>query len=263
MKLKQNLARSSAVALSFTLLLEQANAQVYNYQSGEQKNQLIELYTSQGCSSCPPAEHLLSTLVQSKQLFKRYFPIALHVDYWNYLGWSDTYSNSHSNQRQQKHFKQSNTSNIYTPQFVVDGNEWRGFFRGAPLPALSKQATGLLKLQVDDTLGVASMRFSRANSWIPSACHFALLAFDPSVKVTAGENSGLKLSQDFAMLEIASSHAEFKNDQFTCNAQLSKLPALAVKPTKNRKYAVVSWMASQLHSPIQVTGGWLDAVKSK
>jgi len=263
MKIKQILGRSSAVVFSLTLILEQAHAQVYNYQSGEQKNQLIELYTSQGCSSCPPAEHLLTTLVQSKQLFKRYFPIALHVDYWNYLGWSDTYSSPHSNQRQQKHFKQSNTSNIYTPQFVVDGNEWRGFFRGAPLPALSQQATGQLKLQVEDTLGAASMHFSRSNSKIPSYCHFALLAFDPSVKVTAGENSGLNLSQDFAMLEITTSPAEFKNDHFTCNAQLSKLPALTNQPAKNRKYAVVSWMASQLHSPIQVTGGWLDAVKFK
>jgi len=261
MKIKKNLGRSSAVVLSLTALLEQANAQVYNYQSGEQKNQLIELYTSQGCSSCPPAEHLLSTLVQSKQLFKRYFPIALHVDYWNYLGWSDTYSSSQSNQRQQQHFKQSNTSNIYTPQFVVDGHEWRGFFRGAALPALSQQATGLLKLQVDDTLGAVSMLFSRSNSKVPSYCHFALLAFDPSVKVTAGENSGLNLSQDFAMLEITTSHAEFKDDYFKCNAQLSTLPALKDKPTKNRKYAVVSWMSSQLHSPIQVTGGWLGAIQ--
>ena len=263
MKIKKILGRSSAAVFSLTLLLDQASAHVYNYQSGEQKNQLIELYTSQGCSSCPPAEYLLTTLVQSKQLFKRYFPIALHVDYWNYLGWSDTYSNAHSNRHQQQHFEQSNTSNIYTPQFVVDGNEWRGFFRGAPLPALSQQATGLLKLQVDDTLGAASMHFSRSNSKIPSDCHFALLAFDPSVKVTAGENSGLILSQDFAMLEITTSHAEFKNDHFTCSAQLSKLPALTNQPANNRRYAVVSWMVSQLHSPIQVTGGWLDTVKSK
>jgi len=239
------------------LSIEPAFAQIHHYQSSEQKNQLIELYTSQGCSSCPPAEHLLTNLVDSEQLWQRYFPIALHVNYWNYLGWSDTYSSAQANEYQQQHFKHSNTSNIYTPQFVVDGNEWRGFFRSAPLPTISNKLAGQLSLQLDDSSAMASMQFANISANIPALCHFALLSFDPHVEITAGENSGLSLSQDFAMLEILTERSEFKNDHYKCATSLTALPRLTQSLGVIKKYALFGWMASQTHRPIQVTGGWL------
>ena len=242
--------------LMLPLTTAMLQAQVVTFQSGEQKNLLIELYTSQGCSSCPPAEHLLSTLMDSDKLWQSYFPIALHVNYWNYLGWSDTYSNALSNERQQ-HFKRSNTSNVYTPQFVIDGSEWRGFFRSAPLPNLPNQSSGQLKLQLDTGANTADMTLTNLSQDIPAYCHFALLSFDPEVAITAGENSGLTLAQDFALLSLTTSAAEFKNNQFICKAQLAKLDETIASTSKTSKQAIVGWIATQGHQPIQVTGGWL------
>ena len=54
---------------------------------------LIELFTSQGCSSCPPAEKWLNQFIKDKELWEKYIPVAFHVDYWDYLGWKDPYSN--------------------------------------------------------------------------------------------------------------------------------------------------------------------------
>lgn len=240
--------------LPFTTATVQA--QVVTFLSGEQKNLLIELYTSQGCSSCPPAERLLSTLVDSDKLWQSYFPIALHVNYWNYLGWADTYSNGLSSERQQQHFKRSNTSNVYTPQFVINGSEWRGFFRSAPLPSLSFQASGRLKLQLDTQKNTADMHFTNLSQDIPAFCHFAWLAFDPPMKITAGENNGITLGQDFALLSLTSSPAEFKNNQFNCKTQLARSNPKRVR-ANTPKQAFIGWMATSGHKPIQVTGGWL------
>ena len=84
-----------------------------------------------------------------------------------------------------------------------------------------------------------------------------MLTFDPEVAITAGENSGLTLAQDFALVSLITSAAQFKNNQFICEAQFAKLDAATVSNSKNAKQAIGGWVATQGHKPIQVTGGWL------
>src|SRR6185295_6297026 len=78
---------------------------------------VVELFTSQGCSSCPPADRLLSTLRSDP----RVVPLAFHVDYWNYIGWTDPFSSARWSQRQQAYARAFASNRIYTPQLVVNG----------------------------------------------------------------------------------------------------------------------------------------------
>jgi hypothetical protein len=82
---------------------------------------VVELFTSQGCSSCPPADRLLSRLKRDPRLAGAVIPLAFHVDYWNHLGWSDPFSSSLWSQRQADYAHAFRSNRVYTPQLVVNG----------------------------------------------------------------------------------------------------------------------------------------------
>jgi hypothetical protein len=82
---------------------------------------VVELFTSQGCSSCPPADRLLSRLKRDPRLAGEVIPLAFHVDYWNHLGWSDPFSSHLWSQRQQGYAQAFHSNRIYTPQLVING----------------------------------------------------------------------------------------------------------------------------------------------
>lgn len=91
------ITRPLPAVLLFTLLFTttQLAAAGLELTSGKQQTTLVELYTSQGCSSCPPAERWLSSLQNDPRLWKELIPVAFHVDYWNYLGWNDQIGRAH------------------------------------------------------------------------------------------------------------------------------------------------------------------------
>ena len=89
---------------------------------------MIELYTSEGCSSCPPAEAWLSTWKSSPDLWKSVFPVAFHITYWDDLGWTDSFAQPAFTQRQRDYAARLGQDSVYTPEFVVNGREWRGWF---------------------------------------------------------------------------------------------------------------------------------------
>jgi hypothetical protein len=85
---------------------------------------LVELYTSEGCSSCPPADALLESLLRDQPVARaEIIPIGLHVDYFNSLGWKDTFSSSVFTARQRSYSPVAGDDNLYTPQVVVDGRD--------------------------------------------------------------------------------------------------------------------------------------------
>lgn len=166
---------------------------------------LVELFTSEGCSTCPPADKLLSELDQTQPI-KGVQVVALseHVDYWDRLGWKDPFSSAEFTQRQIDYGRALRVEDIYTPQMVVDGRtEFTGSKRATALDAIAKAAR-LPKGDVRMTIKSAasgSVTLSVQVENIPDVARGdtadVLLALTESglvIKVSRGENSGRDLA---------------------------------------------------------------------
>jgi hypothetical protein len=94
--------------------------------SGDRQTAVVELYTSEGCSSCPRADRWLKKLVTTPQQDLDLLALAFHVDYWDYLGWKDRFSNVDYTKRQRVLGANNRQRTIYTPEFFVNGKEARG-----------------------------------------------------------------------------------------------------------------------------------------
>ncbi len=117
----------TAISGLIALVAVRADAQTQPavFQSAATQTDLLELFTSEGCSSCPPAETWLSSLKASPRLWKDFLPVAFHVDYWDRLGWRDPWSSKQFSDRQRAYAGSWGNASIYTPGFVLNGEEWR------------------------------------------------------------------------------------------------------------------------------------------
>src|SRR5215471_9400646 len=125
-------------------------AEQIQFQSGTNRTAVIELYTSEGCSSCPPAEEWFSKLKAHPRLWIDFVPAAFHVDYWDYLGWRDPFGAAAYSDRQRAYAAEWKSRSVYTPGFVLDGKEWRGWFNRDELPPASTQPAGTLSASSED-----------------------------------------------------------------------------------------------------------------
>src|SRR5438132_8079399 len=92
--------------------------------SGPAQVALIELYTNEGCSSCPPAEKWLGELRGDAELWRRFVPVAFHVNYWDHLGWHDVLATKAYTEREYRYADTWRAPSVYTPCFVRNGQEW-------------------------------------------------------------------------------------------------------------------------------------------
>jgi hypothetical protein len=215
---------------------------------------LIELYSSEGCSSCPPAEAWLSQLANSPQLWQQVFPAAFHVDYWDGLGWPDRFARPVYTDRQRDYAAQLHQDSVYTPEFVVNGQEWRGWFHGDGLPA--PQATGgNLQLTIDLQGGTFSADYQPA-ALAPGALytlHACLLGMGIVSDVQRGENGGRELRHDFIVLDFQSRPLSSAS-----NGHFIAAPAKWGDPGHDMPQAVVAWISTPDHEVIQIVGGRLN-----
>jgi len=230
-----------------------AHAGPLAFQSPTRQTSLLELYTSEGCSSCPSAEAWLSKLENAPGLWKEFVPVAFHVDYWNYLGWRDPWSSAVYSDRQRAYAQAWSSDNIYTPAFVLDGKEWRNWMGLRHAPSSSGAMTGILKAVSDDT-NHWTISFSPANA---SAANYhitaALLASGLDSDVRAGENQGRHLQHAFVALDLADKPLALSNGVFQTSITL---PIPSNAPPSPLALAV--WVARQGDlGPVQAVGGWL------
>ena len=224
------------------------------FSSGPQRVSLVELYSSEGCSSTPPADQYFSKLKSHPDLWKKFVPVKLQVDYWNYLGWADSLSSSDYSHRQRELARSSGASGVYTPEFFVNGREWRTSRLGSSLetqladhsnPGIL-QAT--LELKNNVTLQFTPNQSTRGNSYV---FFLALLENRLSRKIGAGENNGRTLTHDFILIKLVKISGVKQG-----NAFVATLPFSVPQKGKTRQYSFAAWVQeTKTPQPIQAVGG--------
>ena len=222
-----------------------ATADELAFSSGSKQVTLLELYTSQGCSSCPPAERWLNKYVDYAGLWTQIIPLAFHVDYWDYIGWKDVYASPENGERQRDYARAGKARSVYTPGLFSNGREWRGWILRVH-PRASSRKPGNLTVVVDSSRITAT--FEAAGE--PTELHLALLGFDISTQVDRGENRNTTLQQQFVVL----AHASY----VSANGRWA-VPIPQGESTAAR-YALAAWVSTPDNPvPVQATGGWLTA----
>lgn len=191
----------TACALAL-FLTSTATAATCKTASGAKRAALLELYTSEGCNSCPPADRWLSAL--RERVPRDVVPLAFHVDYWNKLGWVDRFAQPAWSQRQGRIAATHHASTVYTPQFVLDGRDWRAW-RGELPEAREDSAGARLKLRLKtpargrlEVGGEARLRDPAPGARV----YLALYENNLTSRVAAGENAGSLLRHDFVVRRL-------------------------------------------------------------
>jgi len=161
---------------------------------------IVELFTSQGCSSCPPADALIHEIANDPALRGRVIPLAFHVDYWDSLGWRDPFSSKEWTQRQALYARTMHLSSAYTPQAVVNGTlEFVGSNRSALSAALEKASNEKLRADVSLTARrEANSLVATIHASVPANNDLILAVVEDGVttKIQHGENAGRTLIND-------------------------------------------------------------------
>lgn len=213
-------------------------AQTCSKQSPNHTIPLLELYTSEGCSSCPPADHTVSGL-QKAASEDKVVPLALHVDYWDYIGWTDRFAKPGFAQRQHWLTDLTGSRVVYTPEMFVAGHELRDWSELLPgrideVNAKVPQANIGIKLSSVSN-GKLPVEVT-THAPIGSKLYIALYENGLSSNVKSGENSGVTLKHDFVVrdwqgpiaLDAASSNA----------SRMLSVPAAAV----NKRLGVAAFV---------------------
>jgi hypothetical protein len=235
-------------AMSFAIL--PASAEPLRFESDETPAMLIELFTSEGCSSCPPADSWIGQLKNSPDLWKRIVPAVFHVDYWDRLGWPDRFASAANTERQQRYAQMWQSNSVYTPGFALNGREWRGWFERKSLPNPSTDRVGKLAITVQGSEASISFEPSGAERKALTV-ELALLGSGLESDVKRGENSGRKLKHDFTVLHHFTKPLRTEGRRWTATMTL---PTNTSDPPK----AIAAWIVPEkAQPPIQATGGWL------
>lgn len=234
------------VLVPVVILPLSSSAEEIVFESKPARTHLLELFTSEGCSSCPPAEAWLSKLKTEPQLWRDFVPVTFHVDYWDHLGWRDPFASKMWTARQSAYSARWKSNAVYTPGFVLDGGEWRI----RPLPPSGPEAPGVLKITLAN--GEAATAFQpAAGGGREYEIHVARLGFGLETKVKAGENRGRKLLHDFVVLSLTS-------ERMNGGARQLRFPTVPLPQGADSRGALAAWVteAGQIE-PIQAVGGWL------
>lgn len=214
-----------SIATSFILCAFQpAYAAECIAKSGAQTVPLLELYTSEGCSSCPPADKWLSGIKAGNLT-----PLAFHVDYWDYIGWKDKFSKAEYSDRQRKTAAFAGAGFVYTPQFVINGRDFKGWdnsrLKDASEKSLKLAARANLSLslepQSNDQMTLKTTANTTKTDDLKYADVFVALYENKLVsQVSAGENNGTTLKHDYVVRELFGAYQINNQNVFSKNFTL-------------------------------------------
>ena len=179
--------------------------------SGTQRVAVLELYTSEGCDSCPPADRWVSALPARKLGADRLLALAFHVDYWNQLGWIDPYAQADFTARQRQHSKRRGASFVVTPQLLLNGVDYRAAAlfddidgRVKTINAAKPQAE--IRVKLNNGAAVLNSRIdvnvAGGEEQRRAQVYLALYENNLATVVKAGENKGRTLHHDFVVRSL-------------------------------------------------------------
>lgn len=195
------------IGLTLILATSTSTAAQCTATSGAHRVPLLELYTSEGCDSCPPADRWVSALHERGYTTDRVVVLAFHVDYWDRLGWPDRFAQARFTERQRLVNNRNRSSVVFTPQLVLNGSNYRRGLRddfAERATALSRDpAKAALRLAISP----AERQWTVAGQWSAAdASHaqgwLALYENNLGTDVRAGENRGKRLQHDFVVRDI-------------------------------------------------------------
>jgi len=224
-----------------------------SFSSGPQRADLVELYTSEGCSSCPAADRWLSSFIDAPGLWSEVVPVAFHVSYWDRLGWPDRFARKNYDLRQRL-VAAAADAGVYTPGVFRNGREYRHWRNpgAATKPAVS--ATGSLRINQISAgrwqLDYADPRPADINPSQPTQAFMVLLGNGLTTAVQRGENAGRQLRHDFVVLDLAK-----RSLTKTTSGLSGRFRLRTTEPAD--KSAVAAWVVSAEGEPLQAVGGYL------
>lgn len=209
---------------SLALCLPVPAAAACSSASGVMLTPLIELYTSEGCSSCPPAERWLAGLPPGKAV-----PLALHVDYWDYIGWRDRFADARFAARQRESVRRGGGRVAYTPQVLLDGRDFRPWNDAAALTQAldriaAKPAQARLTLNAAEKSGTWSIRLEGRT--VPrkgrATAYLAIYENGLETEVRAGENAGARLRHGHVVRDWSGPAAADTEGRFSLSRDLKR-----------------------------------------
>jgi hypothetical protein len=193
---------------------------------------LVELYTSEGCNSCPPADHWLSSLGSKGYAPDRVVPMALHVDYWDYIGWKDPYARQAFAARQRRMAALARAAVVYTPQVLLQGRDfgdWNSVAFEQQVARINARPARARIALLLDTRNSEAFEVEAAAELLegtpPADLALFLGAYENKLvsEVKAGENRGRTLPHDYVVLQWTGPF-EFKGAKLAERQRLALLP---------------------------------------
>jgi hypothetical protein len=222
------------------------------FSSGSTQTVLVELFTSEGCNSCPPAEAYLNRFTANPGLWKKFIPLAFHVDYWDYLGWKDRYASPAHAQRQHQYAQQSRARTVYTPAFVVNGQTWRPSWWSDAEPPAGGAPAGVLTVDLKGEQLEARFEPPAGAAAQVLQLNIAVLGMGLSTRIQAGENAGRHSPHEFVVL----AHRQLRSDT---GRWRDRLPVVE-NDRGAQRLALAAWVSRPGDlTPLQATGGYLSA----
>src|SRR5579863_6804740 len=229
-------------------LIAPASEQATGTPSGARTPVLVELFTSEGCSSCPPADALLQKLDQQPLTGADVIVLSEHVDYWNHLGWRDPYSAHLYTERQDDYSRRFGLASVYTPQMVVDGNAQclgsdahevqnaiataaRGGKQPVRIPSAAFDGQGDVTLDVETSPLAGSAHGAAADVYVALALNQA------DSRVTSGENAGRRLTHVAVVQSLVRIGAVARTQAFA-----KRVTVKLARPSDSRDLRIIAFV---------------------
>lgn len=254
--LLQGLVFSLPINFAVLAINNTSDGETVTVKSPANKVAVLELYTSEGCSSCPPADTFLNELKNSGISDNKIIPMAFHVTYWDYIGWKDRFASKRFDARQRDIARKARVNSVYTPQFVLDGKDFRNYsrFNKSVDAIVDEKATVDLSLTVEQKVDEVHLRLSSdisATGLGDVGIYYAVLEDNLSSDVDDGENEGVHLYHNYVVRKLSVPYLQSKP-----NMEIEQLHVIKLDPMWKKSDLSIVAFAENPH-----TGEVLQAVR--